>query len=90
MSNLFVLEKILRENSSDRAKDVTVSLSFANVQQRLLYFPLYVTTYQYDGKSYQVVVNGQSGKVSANRPYGLGKVGEFGSALGSLFFGSNK
>lgn len=77
-------KQMKRENRSNSVRDVFVSTEFSQTSRRLLYFPVFLTTYQHEGKTYQVAINAQTGKVNAQRPYGLGKVGEIGNALGGL------
>jgi len=85
------LEKLKKDEKVDNIQGFQAKVDSSNLNQKLLYFPVYVSSYQYEGKTYPFVVSGQSGSVQAQRPYGLGKVGELGSMIGGLFFGpSNK
>lgn len=71
--------KLRVENGADKVKDVALNYQ-VQLNRRLVYFPVCLTSYQYNGKLYRVVINGHTGEVIGDRPYGTGKIGELGKA----------
>ena len=51
-----------------------MSLDFADESWRYILAPVYVAVYQYQGQPYQVMLNGQSGEISGQRPVDWTKV----------------
>ena len=41
---------------------------------KLLLLPIYISAYQYKGKKYQFLINGQTGEVQGERPYSVTKI----------------
>ena len=66
-----------------------VNVTFTNVQKKLIYLPIYLSAYSYEGKEYKFIVSGQSGSVRGQRAYGLGKLGAIGKVgvdfIGGIF-----
>jgi len=60
--------------------------TFMNVTGQLVYLPIYLCSYYHDSAEYLFVINAQTGSLKGQRPYGLGKIGEFGKSLGTLLF----
>jgi len=79
--------KIVLEKNSSVVKNVIIKSAYSNVVVRLIYLPSYITSFEYASKRYFIVMNAQTGEVSANRPYGLGTLGQIGGTIGSYFFG---
>ncbi|HEY8447675.1 MAG TPA: hypothetical protein VIL01_11270 [Thermomicrobiales bacterium] len=57
-----------------RHKDLRVDTQVTDLAARLLYLPAWLAAFGYNGKTYQLVVNGQSGKVSGEAPVAKGRV----------------
>ena len=55
-----------------KAKGVKSCTTFSDFTRRLIYLPIYIGQYAYEGKQYSVAVHGQSGNVLGERPYGIG------------------
>jgi hypothetical protein len=45
-----------------------MSLDFSDESWRYILLPVYIAIYHYRGESFQVMVNGQTGKISGQRP----------------------
>lgn len=52
----------------DRHKDLRVDTEVSDLGGRLLYLPAWLAAFQYNGKQYRCVVNGQSGVVKGQAP----------------------
>lgn len=53
---------------STHVRNFSMAADFADEAWRYILLPVYVTTYQYDNKSYQILVNGQTGTVAGQKP----------------------
>lgn len=58
----------------DTSRNVTVNASFSDVTFKHLLLPVWVSTYEYKNKQYHYLVNGETGKVSADYPVSWVKV----------------
>jgi hypothetical protein len=54
--------------STSRIRNFSMNLDFNNESWRYILLPVYLATYAYNNQSYQVMVNGQTGAVSGQRP----------------------
>lgn len=52
----------------DRVKDVHINRNFTDETFKYLLLPVYSTSYSFNGKDYNVIINGQSGQVSGEYP----------------------
>ncbi len=57
---------------TQRVHGVDMSLSEETFKHILL--PVYISAYRYSGKKYNFFVNGQTGRISGNRPYSFWKI----------------
>jgi hypothetical protein len=76
-----IMEKEMRElaeNDITRTYDVadvqTIKTKYSGVTYKHLLLPLWESAFGYGGKTYQYLVNGETGKVSGNRPYSMAKI----------------
>lgn len=60
--------------TSSRMRNFSMNLDFSEESWRYILMPLYVATYRYEDKTYQVMVNGQTGVVAGQRPVEWKKV----------------
>jgi len=60
--------KIQLENNADSVRNVNVSTDYSNQTYKYLMFPVWISAFSFNGKLYQFVVNGQTGKVSGESP----------------------
>lgn len=62
-------QQACRSQASDsQMRNFSMELDFDQERWRYVLLPVYMAVYQYDHKSYQVMVNGQTGLVSGQRP----------------------
>ena len=62
------------KNSGDTVKEVKLSTNYYNVTFKYLLAPMYLATYTYGGKTYQVAINGQTGETYCDAPSYLWKM----------------
>lgn len=60
--------------SSTQVRDFTVSIDFRDEAWRYVLVPVYTNIYQFDGQTYQFIINGQSGRIAGPRPVDWRKV----------------
>ncbi len=58
----------------DTVKEVNLSTNYYNVKFKYILAPMYLATYRYGNKTYQVAINGQSGATYCDTPSYLWKV----------------
>ena len=63
-----VREKIRKNNHADKAEVNSLSTTYANITYKYLMLPVWISAFKYNGKTYQFMVNGQSGKVGGKSP----------------------
>jgi len=64
----------LGQASTPQVRNFSMSLDFANESWRYILAPAYISNYSYDGKTYQAMVNGQTGAIAGQRPVDWNKV----------------
>lgn len=67
-------EACRKQASTGMIRDFSMSLDFADESWRHVLLPVYIAAYQYAGQAYQVLVNGQTGVISGQRPVDWNKV----------------
>lgn len=60
--------------SSQRMRNFSMKLDFTEESWRYILLPLFIAVYHYDNKPYQILVNGQTGAVTGQRPVDWKKV----------------
>lgn len=60
--------------STSHVRDFSMSLDFCDESWRYILVPIYTSVYSYQGKSYQIILNGQTGKLAGPRPVDWNKV----------------
>lgn len=60
--------KLRTEHNADSARNVVINTSFSNITYKYLLLPVWISSFTYNGKVYQFMVNGQSGKVGGKSP----------------------
>ncbi len=60
--------------TSSRMRNFSMSMGFSKESWRYILLPLYLATYHYENKPYQVMVNGQNGVIAGQRPVAWKKV----------------
>lgn len=69
-----VRDEVKRKWHADRADSVKLSTDYIKVTYKYLLVPIWVSSYKYNDKIYQFVVNGQTGKVGGKSPVSVWKV----------------
>ncbi len=54
--------------STKRIRNFQMNLAFEDESWRYILLPVYLATYRYGNESYQVLINGQTGKLAGQRP----------------------
>ena len=72
--NSGVSGKILREHNADHVTDLKIKSTYNKITYKYLMLPIWVSSFQYNGKVYQFMVNGQTGKVYGKTPVSAWKV----------------
>lgn len=60
--------------STPRIRNFSMSLDFSEESWRYILLPIYLAAYEYENKPFQVMVNGQNGSISGQRPVDWTKV----------------
>ncbi|MDO5297530.1 MAG: hypothetical protein Q4F00_13050 [bacterium] len=63
-----------RNPRADKARVKQLDAEFTDIMYKYLMLPIWISSYRYNGKVYQFMVNGQTGKVSGDRPYSGWKI----------------
>lgn len=63
-----IRQACIADASTQRIRNFQMTLDFADESWRYILLPFYVSAYSYQGKVYQVMVNGQSGTIAGQRP----------------------
>jgi len=61
-------ESCRSQASTSKIRNFSMELDFGDERWRYILLPLYLATYHYQNQTYQVMVNGQSGKIAGQRP----------------------
>jgi predicted RNA-binding Zn-ribbon protein involved in translation (DUF1610 family)/predicted heme/steroid binding protein len=64
----------LSQASTSQVRNFKMSLDFADESWRYILAPVYISNYTYAGKSYQAMVNGQTGLIAGQRPVDWNKI----------------
>ena len=70
-----IIEKDVKHDiGGDEQRISELSTEYSNIMFRHLLLPVWLGAYQFQGKSYQVVVNASTGDVEGERPYSALKI----------------
>ena len=72
-----IRSKCRSQASTDRIRNFHMGLDFSEESWRYILLPFLIGSYEYEGKSYQVLINGQNKKMAGNRPADWKKVRKF-------------
>ncbi len=75
-----------RNPRADRARIKHLDAEFTDIMYKYLMLPIWISSYRYNGKVYQFMVNGQTGKVSGDRPYSGWKIFFFCLVIGVILY----
>lgn len=60
--------KIMRDHNADHVRSYKGDTAFSNITYKYLMLPVWLSCFSYKDKTYQFIVNGQSGKVGGDYP----------------------
>lgn len=63
-----ITKKIEDQFDADHVANLTFTTTYSDIKYKYLLLPLWVSSFQYKGKVYQFMVNGQTGKVGGKTP----------------------
>ncbi|MGS4944583.1 primosomal protein N' (replication factor Y) - superfamily II helicase [Meridianimarinicoccus sp. RP-17] len=58
----------------DRQRIAQIETQVANVTFKHVLLPIWIAAYRYGGRSYRIVINGQTGRVEGERPWSVWKI----------------
>ena len=67
-------ERARREIGGDTQRNLTIDADFYEQSFKHIILPVWLCTYQYNGKPYQFAVNGQTGKIKGQKPISAIKI----------------
>ncbi|MCH7229450.1 hypothetical protein L0U85_01025 [Glycomyces sp. L485] len=70
-----VIERdVRRDIGGDEQRVHSIDTSYSNIKYKLLLLPVWLVVYLFGGKSWQVLVSGQTGRVTGERPWSAWKI----------------
>lgn len=73
-ANSVIYNDVRRDIGGDEQRVHDVATAFSNVTFKHLLLPVYAGAYQFNGKTFQIVVNGRTAEVQGARPYSWLKI----------------
>lgn len=67
-------ESIRKDIGGDHQEITTKSIQYNDITYKHILLPVWMSTYRFSGKAYRFIINGQSGKVTGERPYSALKI----------------
>jgi DNA-directed RNA polymerase subunit RPC12/RpoP len=67
--------------STPKVRNFSMELDFSDESWRYVLLPMYVAAYRFQDKSFQVMVNGQTGRIAGQRPVDWTRVGLVAAAI---------
>lgn len=64
----------IADASNSQVRNLSINMNYTDERWRYLFLPVYIAVYMFEQKPYQVMVNGQTGKVSGKKPIDWKKV----------------
>lgn len=64
----------MSQTSTNRVRNFSMRMDFADESWRYVLLPAYLAVYHYQNQPYQVIINGQTGQISGQRPVDWRKV----------------
>ncbi|MBN2800374.1 MAG: hypothetical protein JXX28_14640 [Deltaproteobacteria bacterium] len=68
------LKACMDDTPTDHVRDLSASVDFREERWRHVLLPVYLSSFRYRDRTWQVMVNGQTGTVSGQRPVAWGRV----------------
>lgn len=69
-----ITDKIMRRHNADHVRGLHFSTTYSNITFKYVMLPIWVSSFRYKDKTYQFLVNGQTGKVGGQSPVSAIKV----------------
>lgn len=69
-----ISDKIEDQYNADRVRNLNFQTFYSNVTYKYLLLPVWISSFKYNDKVYNFMVNGQTGKVSGKTPISVAKV----------------
>lgn len=66
--------KLRSEHNADTTRNVRIKTTYSNITYKYLLLPIWISSFKYNEKVYQFMINGQSGKVGGKSPVSVWKV----------------
>lgn len=66
--------KIRKEKKADRVSSINLSTTYSDITYKYLLLPVWLSTFKYQDKVYQFMVNGQTGKIAGKTPISVYRV----------------
>jgi len=63
-----VESQIINQHNADHTRNVVLHTTHSNITYKYLMLPVWISSFKFNGKVYQFMVNGQSGKVGGKYP----------------------
>jgi len=75
------IESVMKQAATgSQLRNVHIEPTFPDIEHRLIYIPVYLSSYSYNNNFYRIAINGINGTVHGERPYWLGPLGAIGHA----------
>jgi DNA-directed RNA polymerase subunit RPC12/RpoP len=81
IADVAIREVIKKDIGGDEQRIDAVRTTYSNITFKHLLLPIYAGAYKFNGKTFQIVVNGRTGEVQGERPYSWIKITLFVLAL---------
>ncbi|MBX3102544.1 MAG: hypothetical protein KF690_08555 [Bacteroidetes bacterium] len=72
--NGYIRTEIIKQIPGDTHRNLHINTHKHDITFKHLLLPMYIAAYQYNNKSFQVLVNGQTGKISGQKPLSWMKI----------------
>ena len=69
-----IRSRIRSEKNADRVDNLNTKTTYNNITYKYLLLPIWISSFRYGDKTYQFMVNGQTGKVAGRTPIDMVKV----------------
>jgi hypothetical protein len=64
----YIRSAVIKQIPGDTHRNLHINTHRHDITFKHLLLPMYIAAYQYNNKSFQVLVNGQTGKISGQKP----------------------
>jgi predicted RNA-binding Zn-ribbon protein involved in translation (DUF1610 family) len=72
--NAHIYQACAKMIPGDTHRNLSINTRKSNIHFKHLLLPLWVSAYQFKGKTFQFLINGQTGKIGGQKPVSIGKV----------------